>query len=119
MLTAKTGTVALFLLIGLLTLRCSDQDIPDDTPSCVSQQIREFSRNGACDTGARVTQYTFQRRTIYVFDPGFTCGADMTSAVVDRDCNVLCSLGGIVGNITCNGDTLATGVTNERIIWRN
>ena len=40
---------------------------------------------------------------VYVFDLG-TCGADMTSEVLDENCNTLGFLGGIAGNTKINGD---------------
>ena len=89
-----TKTKAAFLLlIAFLTIRCADRDVPEDTPACIRKKIRQFNRGAACDAGASVTQYIFQGRTIYVFNPG-NCGYDMSAAVVDRDCNDICSLDG-------------------------
>ena len=101
-----------FFIVG-----CKDLDLPEGTPDCIEKRIRKFDRKGGCSTGATVVKYNFQGRTIYVFNPG-NCGADFTAAVVDKDCNDICALGGFGGNIVCNGDTISEA-TGEEVIWSN
>lgn len=52
---------------------------------------------------------TTQGKTVYVFDPG-NCGADMTSEVIDSDCNSLGFLGGISGNFEINGGDFSDAI---------
>lgn len=52
---------------------------------------------------------------VYVFDPG-TCGDDMTSEVVDSECNSIGFLGGISGNMEINGEDFSTA-TFESLTW--
>lgn len=112
-----------FKLIGLLCiigiLGCEDLNLYEDVPKCIEKQIKEFRDAGAtCDSGARVYRYDFQSMEVYLFDPG-TCGADMEAPIYDEECNVLCALGGITGNIMCNDLVFADYATNETLIWKN
>ena len=50
-----------------------------------------------------------------MFDPG-TCGADMTSEVIDEDCNSLGYLGGIAGNVQISGTNFSEAVF-IKVIW--
>jgi len=65
-----------------------------------------------------VFRYKFQDQFVYVFNPG-NCGADMMSNVYDEDCFLICSLGGIAGNIMCNGENFTENATDETLIWEN
>mgnify|MGYP000076591706 CR=1 FL=1 len=60
--------------------------------------------------------YDFLGEKVYVFDPG-TCGADMTSEVIDEDCNSLGFLGGIAGNVEINGANFSEAIA-RKIIWK-
>jgi hypothetical protein len=65
-------------------------------PSCITEKITLFEKE-SCEKGANVKEYTFHGQHVFVFDQG-TCGADMTSEVVDADCKSLGYLGGFTGN---------------------
>ena len=108
------------LIIGLLAcslalMSCSDID--PDAPDCIKHSIRGFRSTTACDEGANVKEYLFQNQLVYVFDPG-TCGADMTSEVMDEGCETLGYLGGIAGNTIIKGDSFS-GADYQRTIWKN
>jgi hypothetical protein len=92
------------LLFALITFisACNKQGIAKGTPACVKQKIKTFEKESAC-SDASVKEYTFQRKTVYVFEPG-TCGADMTSEVIDSGCSSLGFLGGFAGNTKINGE---------------
>ena len=90
-----------------------------DDPVCIDQKIEEFkTSNLPCETGKSIYRYKFQDELVYVFGPG-NCGADMMSDVYDEECNLICGLGGIAGNITCNGANFHEGATDETLIWKN
>lgn len=97
----------IFLLVVLTS--CSS------LPTCLKKEMDTFSKNNSCAT-AKVDQYTFQGKTVYVFDPG-TCGADMTSKVVDQNCKVLGHLGGFAGNTKINGKSFSTAVL-VKTVWK-
>ncbi len=108
--------VFLILLPIFVLQNCSHLDIKKSAPSCIKSKIRDFEKT-ACDSGASVKEYSFQNETVFVFDPG-TCGADMTSEVMDSDCNSLGFLGGISGNTKINGEEFSNAVF-QSIIWEN
>jgi len=95
--------IAILIVLALVGLTsCKKDGIARNTPECVEKKITEFEPT-ACPEGAKVKEYTFQGKTVYVFDPG-TCGADFTSEVIDEGCNTLGYLGGISGNTMINGE---------------
>ncbi|OFX51008.1 MAG: hypothetical protein A2046_06175 [Bacteroidetes bacterium GWA2_30_7] len=94
---------------------CNKLDIEKGTPRCVEKKIKEFNENSSCGD-AKVDEYSFQNKTVYVFEPG-TCGADMTADVIDSDCNGLGSLGGFVGNTKINGEEFSKA-TFIKTIWK-
>ncbi len=88
---------ALFIMIT-----CKKDGIKKSTPDCVKLRIDEYTTSAPCDD-AKVKEYLFQRKTVYVFEAG-SCGADMTSTVINEQCNVLGHLGGVTGNTEINGE---------------
>jgi hypothetical protein len=98
----------IFFLVFLLTA-CSSM------PPCLNKEIGNFKSENQC-VSAKVDEYTFQGKTVYVFDPG-TCGADMTSKVVDKNCKVLGHLGGFAGNTKINGESFSTAVL-VKTVWK-
>lgn len=90
------------LIINIITFSCNKSDTDKNTPSCLDNKISAFKSSSTCND-ANVKQYTFQNKTVYVFDNG-TCGADMASEVIDFNCNSLGYLGGISGNTKINNE---------------
>jgi hypothetical protein len=90
----------LLMLGAALILTSCKKD--NKTPACIDTKVNEFKNIISCNTGSKVKQFEFQSKLVYVFDPG-TCGADMTSEVLDENCNSLGFLGGIMGNTKING----------------
>ncbi len=98
---------------------CQKTELNKDTPECIKQKISEYKNSSAaCETGKSVYRYSFQGKDVYVFNPG-DCGADMMSAVFGSDCNSICGLGGIAGNMMCNGENFYKNATDETLIWEN
>ncbi len=108
--------IFLLLVIGLISLSaCQKNDF--GLSDCLNQKIEDF-KNGeyACSEDANVKEYEFLGEKVYVFNPG-TCGADMTSEVIDKDCNSLGFLGGISGNAEINGTNFSEAIA-RKIIWK-
>ena len=103
-------------LSALLTFCSCHKAIVKKTPSCITGKINDF-HDDACSVGANVKKYIFQNASVFVFDPGM-CGADMTSAVLDANCNALGHLGGITGNTSINGEDFGNAELQETI-WTN
>lgn len=86
--------------------------------TCLQTKINSFSSgNYACPTSANVKEFLFQNGTVYVFDPG-NCGADMTSEVINSDCQTLGYLGGFAGNILINSEDFSNA-TYVKTVWSN
>lgn len=99
---------------------CHDRDgsgSSRNTPVCILDKIDNFSDQN-CPTGANVKEYIFQGSKVYVFFPG-TCGADMPTDVWDRNCVLLGSLDGFLGNTKINGIDFRQNATYSRTIWSN
>lgn len=99
-----------------MVVACNKDDIAKGTPKCIKNDIKDFEKS-ACDKGANVKKYIYQSKDVYVFYPG-TCGADMTSEVLDEDCNSLGYLGGLTGNTTINGGDFGNA-TYKETVWEN
>ena len=104
--------VAVLLLLTIYS--CRKKDIEPGVPGPVEKHIVEFSKDPVCDD-AHVDEYTFQQKTVYVFDYG-TCGADMVSVVEDADGKNVGSLGGYSGNMIINGEKFDSA-TFIRVVW--
>lgn len=109
----KKGVV--LLIVFLMSFVACSKDEPG-LSNCLESKINEFKDGDyACAEGANVKEYLFKDKNVYVFDPGI-CGADMTSEVLDEDCNSLGYLGGIAGNSVIDGTNFNEAVF-IRIIW--
>ncbi|MFH0894291.1 MAG: hypothetical protein V2A54_07635 [Bacteroidota bacterium] len=105
----------LAFLLPFILLGCKKSGIASGTPKCVEHKIEDFSKMSITDNGANVKKYKFQENTVYVFDPG-NSGADITSEVIDSDCNTLGFLGGITGNTIIKGQDFSNA-TFIKIVW--
>jgi hypothetical protein len=108
----------IILILSILSLSfvsCEKSDIARGTPDCIITKIGEFEPV-ACEDG-KVDKYTFQGETVYVFDHGIECGADLSSEVVLEDCTHLGYLGGISGNTIINGENFSSAEF-EKNIWK-
>ena len=98
---------------------CQKLDLQVDVPECIENKISAFKKsNITCDEGASVTRYTFQEKMVYVFSPG-NCIADGGANVYDEACDELCFLGGLAGNLECQGEVFYLNATDETIVWKN
>ncbi len=84
--------------------------------TCVDPKTDDFKKT-CCSKDAKVSEYTFQGNTVYVFDPG-NCGADMTSEVTNAKCETIGYLGGISGNTKINGEDFSKA-KYKKTVWSN
>lgn len=107
----------LFLLVGFVWIACTKEK-EAAVPPCIQDRLKTFDQSEACSQGASLERYTFQNKTVYVFDHG-VCGSIDSSEVRDADCNVLGYLGGVLNNDTINGMNFYVSSKYEAIIWQN
>jgi hypothetical protein len=104
----------IFLLTAFILISCNKPAIEKGTPGCVEEIIMNYSKSVYCDN-AHVDEYKFQGEIVYTFDPG-TCGADMTTEVINSECNSLGYLGGLTGNTGINGEEFSNAIF-VKMVW--
>lgn len=106
----RTKLLIIAITFALLACRKSTRN------ACIDSKADDFKKT-CCNNGAKVSEYTFQGNTVYVFDPGI-CGADQTSEVTNKKCEAMGYLGGISGNTKINGEDFSKAKF-EKNIWSN
>jgi hypothetical protein len=106
----------LLLLAIIFLSACSKEDDNVETPQCIREKIEQFSKNQNICSNATIEQYIFQDKMVYCLNIG-TCGADLTTPVIDSDCNSIGFLGGLQGNIIINGESFSKA-KHIRTVWR-
>ncbi len=104
------------LILTTTFSNCTRWKIEKDTPKCVKKEIVKFKRNQLCND-ISVDEYIFQGITVYVFNIGNTCGADMSSKVIDSSCNELGAFGGFAGVTEINGEEFSSAVF-VKTVWK-
>ena len=111
----KPILLSTILSILFFSVQCEKDDQNSDIPQCLKDKITLLEKDD-CPSVGTVFQYTFQGRAVYVINPK-NCGADLTSAIVDKDCNTICQLGGIIGNVMCEGVSFMDNATDEKQVY--
>lgn len=109
---------ALVLIISL-TIACAPKGktvVQSKKTECIQSKIEKFSKE-SCPSGANIKEYKFMKKQVFVLNHG-SCGADMTTEVIDSDCKNLGFLGGISGNIQINGTDFSEAEF-IKTIWEN
>lgn len=113
----KDINLSILLLLFSLGCKNSQKTTQVEAPktSCLEEQIKQF-QDKACPKGAKVEEYLFQGKTVYLFDRG-TCGADQMQLIIDAHCQKLGSLGGITGNMNIQGQDFSQAKLVE-VVWK-
>jgi hypothetical protein len=113
-------SISLFFVLLFTLSNCQKNELPSNERSnCLDRKIIEYKNSDLpCETGKSIYRYTFQGKYVYVFNPG-NCGADMMSDVYNENCDQICGLGGIAGNLMCNGENFWNEAIDETLIWKN
>ncbi len=106
-----------YLLLSIVLILTSCEKIDKDCPDCIRELTREFAKRPICDSGAAVGQLLFQGEYVYVFYQG-ACGADMSSSVLDQNCEYIGHLGGFAGNTKINGIEFSENAIFQKYIWK-
>ena len=104
----------IFLVFSGLS-QCNKESVNADLPDCLKEKIAQLEKED-CPSVGEVIQYKFKGQIVYVIHPK-TCGADLTSEVVDKDCKTICYLGGITGNPNCDGINFQDNATDEKQVY--
>lgn len=105
----------LFLSI-VITTAFSSCKKDSDLPSCIQSEIDDRERIGDIHL-ASVVKYDFQGEEVYLFN--YEGGADFQSPILDAECNTICALGGIAGNVECDGVSFADEAVELETVWKD
>ena len=108
----------LICFVILLAACKKNSTSPCGLNTCMQTQIEEFKSSVICKSGAAVKEYSFQEKTVYVFDQT-NCVDDGAAGVYDANCNYLGMLGGIAGFGKINSVAFYENATYVRTIWQN
>jgi len=92
-----------FLIISsLLLLSCNNEDDKIQYPECVQSIITTYTKNNPIPSKeygrAHVDKYYYKEKTVYLIDL-YPNMPDNMSSVYSENCELLCGLGGIDGNL--------------------
>lgn len=106
----KTTLLILVLLAAVHSCKKGDSV---DMPACMAERIAEFDNTIALDS---VVKYRFHNKDVYLFDHSQCC--DIGAPIYDSECNVICTMGGFIGNTDCEGENFASNAVPISTVWR-
>ena len=107
--------IALVLLLFFTGCR---KNCLEHNSECLQTKIEEFKLNVICEDGASIKEYTFQGKTVFVFDQS-RCMADGWADIWDENCNFLGMVGGIAGFSKIDGVDFFDNAKYKRTVWHN
>lgn len=107
--------LAIFTLsIACLSCRKDDDDAcPDALPICLLDEFENFKVDGGC--GSSISMFSSKLGHVYVFRRQIC--PDAFDDVYDKNCNLICQLGGFVGISNCVVDKDTIKFSDEIILW--
>jgi len=116
-LITMRNVLSFFSVLLILFSACEKAD--KKIPNCINELIKNKASDiGLCETGASVKQYSFQGKDVYAFTPG-NCISDGFTDVYDDNCQIIGSLGGIVGVRKINNVIFFDVAIFRKTIWSN
>jgi len=103
--------IALITLLAISALGCPNNS---NIPNCIQDKINTFENDNWAN--GEIIRYTFQGDDVYYLSDGSLI-VDGLFEVVDKDCNTICSLGGLAGLRVCNGEDFYDLAVEEEVIW--
>lgn len=83
------------LLTSFLLLNCNRSDDDNkDYPSCIKSEIQTILQSPAQNPRATIKKFNYKNKLVYLISPNYP---DARNKVLDDQCNVVCSEGGISG----------------------
>lgn len=104
------------LSITVMVAACKKSDVAADIPVCIKSNI-EANKNQPYWNVKQVDEYQYQGKLVYVYEAE-TVYPDMQTPIFSSDCAIICTLGGIAGTTTCNGENFSNKSTFIRTVWR-
>ncbi|TDH26190.1 hypothetical protein EXU57_11920 [Segetibacter sp. 3557_3] len=114
----KPYLIILAACLLCVTSSCRKTNLPVDLPACIKADIQNNENNPNWSVG-EVTEYRYQGKIVYAFEPDYRIIADGSTDIRSDDCKPLCSVGGFGGPSVnlCNGDPFYENAELIRIVW--
>lgn len=105
-------------MFGLITVLISCNKLERE-PTCIQEKVELFKtfQTEECKDKGKVKKYRFQGEIVYVFEHEECNAADLVSAIVNQNCEVIGWLGGVAGNQTINGESFDKAIY-LKTIWK-
>ena len=110
----KNTLKTLGILIGIILIfsSCEKIDVPNGTPRCIKQKIRQ-EKDGMLD---KVYKYDYNGEVVYEFRPQINT-PDGASYVYNANCDLICWMGGSSGQGDGQCPDFGEQATNQELIW--
>jgi hypothetical protein len=102
------------LLTSIFLSGCEKDDF-EYIPACLAEEIAYLTKY-SCEGNVGIVEYFFQSTVVYFIDPGH-CFDDQDYDIIDSDCEVLGTLGGIVGKSKINGVDFFKNAVFLKVVW--
>ena len=97
-------------------LACGDDDLPSDTPACISDVVAELEAEPVRNPPSSITEYVIDGDRYY-YIPSYCC--DAYSELLDDECETVCNPdGGFDGKGSGKCPDL-DAATSTRVIWED
>ena len=115
----KINAMKLLSIIAIFTsvlfFSCGGDD-PVELPDCIDSKLQTFMEE-ECITD--LTLWRFRGQDVYCFNYASCTGVAAFADILDADCNLLCTLGGVDANNICDGTDWATNATLTSTLFEN
>jgi hypothetical protein len=110
-------SVIILLLTGNFFSCGKEDDMPDNLPTCIVNEIQKIKQASVWDPPATIWQYHYNGQIVYYIPP--RC-CDIPSILIDEKCNTICTPdGGISGKGDGNCLDFFEKCTDEKLIWKD
>jgi hypothetical protein len=112
--------LAISCIILLFAASCEKEKCGDkELTACMEEKVTLYKKDATenpCPNYG-IKEYIFEGNSVYVFgSPG--CIADGVDFVLNTQCDTICYLGGLIGNINCSGKIFYDNAVFKRDIWK-
>ena len=110
----------LFISLLMSCKDCEEIDIKGNPPECIKEVIKDIEESDfICAEGVIISEYKFQGESVYLIFPGDCIAVDMTTTVMNSNCETIGHLGGLTGNDEINGEKFYENSEFIQTIWED
>jgi hypothetical protein len=109
--------IVLISRILIFAQQCGRDDMPEGTPACLQERIKEIAREEVWNPPAKIYSYYYGGKKVY-FIPQRCC--DIPSQLFDERCHVICAPdGGFSGKGDGGCDDFFVKRSGEELVWED